>query len=400
MRSFKKTILYLKSLPAQIIALLLVAYFCVDWIPLGVISFFFSLSLTLKEILLFVLPILIFTFLFVAISRMQGAVLGFIVALLICICGSNFLSTMISYSVAQVALPHFPLALCLEQESHAMLPMWVFMLPKLIKNDYALFSGLAMGVLSRYMPLIFVQNIQTFSENLVNIFLYRFFVPMVPFFIFGFILKFAHDGLMDKLLQQCGPILLLILALQFTYTMFLYAAMAHFRLGDFLKNIRNMFPALIAAGTTMSSAAALPLTISGARRNTDGDENVDAIVPATVNVHLIGDSLGVPLLALAILLGFGFEMPTFWAYLAFAGYFVLIKFSVAGVPGGGIIVMLPLLEQCFHFSPEMGALITTLYILADPFNTAFNVFGNGAFAVFFSRGWKRIVQKRHAGSLH
>lgn len=399
MPSFKKIIVHLKSLPAQIVALLFVAYFCVDWMPVEFISFFFALSLTLKEILLFVLPVLIFTFLFVAISRMQGAVLGFILALLFCICASNFLSTMISYSVAQIALPHFPLSLCLEQENKSVLSMWVFSLPKIIENDYALFSGLAMGVLSRYMPISLVKKVQVFSENLVNIFLYRFFVPMVPFFIFGFILKFAYDGLMDKLLQQCGPILLLILVLQFIYTVFLYAVMAHFRLRAFIRYIQNMFPALIAAGTTMSSAAALPLTISGARHNTEGDETVDAIVPATVNVHLIGDSLGVPLLALAILLGFGYEMPAFAAYLVFAGYFVMIKFSVAGVPGGGIIVMLPLLEQCFHFSPEMGALITTLYILADPFNTAFNVFGNGAFAVFFSRAWKLVGRKQHVGSL-
>ncbi len=394
----RRIFFHLKSLPVQIIMLLFTAYVCVDWMPSGMISFFFALSLSLKEILIFILPFLIFMFLFLAISRMHGGIFLFVLCLLLCICGSNFVSAMISYGVSQMTLPHFPLALCMDSSNQVTTPLWDFFLPKFLANDTALFTGLILGALSGYLPRLFLQRFQEGATVMINVFLYRFFVPLVPVFIFGFVLKFSAEGLMDTLLQQCGSVLILICLLQLSYTTLLYAGASKFRFHAFVASVRNMFPALVAAGTTMSSAAALPLTISGVRLNTKHDPSIDAVVPMTTNIHLVGDSLGVPLLAMAIMLGFGGTMPTLMEYLVFAGYFVLIKFSIAGVPGGGIIVMLPLLEQCFQFSPEMGALITTLYILADPVNTAFNVFGNGAFAMLFSRGWAFLAKKHHVDS--
>ena len=68
-------------------------------------------------------------------------------------------------------------------------------------------------------------------------------------------------------------------------------------------------------------------------------------------------------------------------YLIFASYFVLAKFSVAAVPGGGILVMLPILESYLGFDSGMLSLITALYILFDPIITCANVFGNGAFSM-------------------
>ena len=111
------------------------------------------------------------------------------------------------------------------------------------------------------------------------------------------------------------------------------------------------------------------------------------MIPATVNIHLIGDCFAIPIFAFAVLKNFGMEDPGFIAYLAFAVYFVMAKFSVAAIPGGGIIVMLPVLESCLGFNPEMLSLITALYILFDPVITCANVLGNGGFAMVFSR-WK------------
>jgi Na+/H+-dicarboxylate symporter len=53
---------------------------------------------------------------------------------------------------------------------------------------------------------------------------------------------------------------------------------------------------------------------------------------------------------------------------------------VAAIPGGGIVVMLPILESCLGFNSEMLSLITALYILFDPVITSANVLGNGMFA--------------------
>ena len=77
---------------------------------------------------------------------------------------------------------------------------------------------------------------------------------------------------------------------------------------------------------------------------------------------------------------FGLAEPSLMQYLIFSGYFVLAKFSVAAIPGGGILVMLPILEKYLGFQADMMSFITALYILFDPVITSANVLGNGAFA--------------------
>jgi Na+/H+-dicarboxylate symporter len=64
---------------------------------------------------------------------------------------------------------------------------------------------------------------------------------------------------------------------------------------------------------------------------------------------------------------------------------------VAAVPGGGIIVMLPVLEQHLGFSNEMLSLIMMLYILFDAVSTTANVLGNGAFSVIFTKIFRKIT---------
>ena len=77
--------------------------------------------------------------------------------------------------------------------------------------------------------------------------------------------------------------------------------------------------------------------------------------------------------------------PDFMTYLVFAFYFVIAKFSVAAVPGGGILVMLPILESYLGLDATMLSLMTALYILFDPIITSANVLANGGFAMILSK---------------
>ena len=109
------------------------------------------------------------------------------------------------------------------------------------------------------------------------------------------------------------------------------------------------------------------------------------VVPTTVNIHLIGDCIAIPILAMAILHSFGFGDISLLQFMVFAVHFVVAKFAVAAVPGGGILVMLPILGEYLNFDAGMLSLITTLYILFDSIITSMNVAGNGAFAILFNK---------------
>jgi hypothetical protein len=63
----------------------------------------------------------------------------------------------------------------------------------------------------------------------------------------------------------------------------------------------------------MSSAAAMPLSIVGAEKNSNQPDLARAVIPATVIVHSIEDGF-------AVLKNFGMEQPDLMAYLVFAFY--------------------------------------------------------------------------------
>ena len=48
-------------------------------------------------------------------------------------------------------------------------------------------------------------------------------------------------------------------------------------------------------------------------------------------------------------------------------------------------MMIPVLEKCFGFTSELSIVITMLYIIVDPFVTAFNVLGNNIFALYLDK---------------
>ena len=69
----------------------------------------------------------------------------------------------------------------------------------------------------------------------------------------------------------------------------------------------------------------------------------------------------------------------------FVFYFCLTMLAVSGVPGGGIIVMIPILKANLGFTPAMISIITALYLLQDSFGTAANVMGDGALTILVNK---------------
>jgi Na+/H+-dicarboxylate symporter len=188
------------------------------------------------------------------------------------------------------------------------------------------------------------------------------------------------DGTVQTIIKDYTMIFLVVMVAQYGYIAFTYAALSQFKPREFINSIKSMLPAAMAGFSTMSSASVMPLTIVGAELNAKNKEIARSVVPATVNIHLIGDCIAIPIFAYAVMKSFGIAEPSLMTYLVFVFYFVLAKFSVAAIPGGGIIVMLPILESCLGFNGEMLSLMTALYILFDPVITSANILGNGMFA--------------------
>lgn len=382
------------SQPMRLVLTILFTFTLNSFIPIIAKQFFLSMSLSLKEILMFMIPFIIFSSVYSAFAKIRGKAIYFVALLLGAVVLSNFVSVGIAgifgYFVlfANNNIAHNP------QEIVGLTPLWQFSIPKLVSNNVILLLSLVLACINQ--PIIEKQTNKAtnISKKIVKIFLMKFFIPLLPVFIFGFLIKLLTDDIIgDVLAVNPAAFLYMILTLIAYLSIIVLSAVWLYKKKT-TEILRNLIAPAITAFTTMSSAAALPFSIKAAEANTGNKDVSDVVMPVTVNIHMIGDSICIPIMAMILLIAFGHPIPTLAGYLIFAMTFVITKFSGAGVPGGSIIVMIPVLESCLGFTSEMTALITICYMLLDPICTAGNVIGNNLFVIHFNKLYRFITSKK------
>ena len=379
------------NLPIQLLMIIVLVVLFGDYVPTAAKSMLYAISLTLKEILLFVMPFIIFSFIFSCIVELENKVVLFVILLLAGVCLSNFISSMISYQVGQLALAHLNIAMDhLPPPMDSIVPTWNFSLPGWVPNQHAMLAGFTLGMVGGWVRAQWIQQSAMALRDTANWFLNRCFIPLMPLFVLGLILKMNNDSHLANTLWQYAPTFGMMMGAAVLYLMLMLLIAAKFDYKEALKYFRNILPATITAFSSLSSAVAMPLSIKAAEKNTKGHKGVSAVIPSTVGIHLIGDGICVPILGMIVLAAFGYPLPTFEQYVPFAFYFVLAKFAIAAVPMGGMIVMLPVFQTYLGFNGDMLGLITTFYLLFDPFLTACNTTGNGIFVILFARLMKKL----------
>lgn len=382
----------LKSLPVQLIISILLAYFLGSILDIDVVRGFYGVSCLLKNLLMFILPVVIFSYIATAIVSMEQRGPILIISILALVCLSNLAAVFTSYATAQTFLPWLTQGRLGEANvSGAIItPLFEFVIPQLITPGQAMVSGMITGLGLSMIDIPKVKQIIIAMRDLVTKGMSKGFIPFLPLYVFGFVLKMHFEGNLVQLFESYGQIFLLIISLIVVYVVLLYAVGSQFRLKVMGQAIKNMIPAGITGFSTMSSAATMPVTLAATEKNLQDAQFTNFVIPTTVNIHLLGDALGIPLLGMAILALSGQALPDFNSYLIFAGFFCLAKFSTAGIPGGGVIVLLPTLQEHLGLSTEMTSLVATLYILQDCLFTGSNVMASGAFAMICHRVLKAV----------
>lgn len=361
-------------------------------IPVNLQQTLYAISLTSKSIIVFLLPIIIFCLLFRSTVNLAKDASHLILLVVIGACCSNFIATFLTQYVG-IWIYSFDMSLIMPKESNVLLASWQFNLSATIPNNQVMLIAIISGILATKFKPQLAEKISKKLDYLASIILQAFSF-LIPLFVTGFIIKLQFEGTIYVIIKDYTKVFVIILLSQILYLTLLYLMISGFDIKTFIKNIRNMLPAAILGFSTMSSAASMPLTIIGVGNDAKNKNFVKSIIPLTVNIHLIGDCLAIPIFAFAILKNYNMPALEFFSYLVFTCYFVLAKFSVAAVPGGGIIVMLPILSTYLGFNAEMMSLITALYILFDPIITCVNILGNGAFAQAMDRVSNRIITNK------
>ena len=299
---------------------------------------------------------------------------------------SNLTAIMIGFYVGSTAIQYISMSQTLGIDlSSSMKTLWDLNLKTLVSNETALFSGLVTGFVLNFVKIPKAKQIIGKLNEYSLYFLKQIFLPILPIFILGFIIKLDNDNIIDNIVNVFGPVIALILTLQLTYAFLLFFASQGFKIKPTLKAIKNILPASFTGFTTISSAASIPINIICTEKNLKDPEFARTIIPITANIHTLGSALGMTVLLTFIMYAFGYNVPAPHVFLGFAILFAISKFAVAGIPGGVALVISPLLESKLGFSPEMVGLLTSLYILIDPIGTCMNVTCNGAFAILVSK---------------
>ncbi|MFK0570492.1 cation:dicarboxylate symporter family transporter [Endozoicomonas sp.] len=374
------------KLPAMLMVVLCIPFLAEPWVSYDVKSFFYSLSLTIKSLLVFVLPFIVFSFVVTCLARMGKNALLFTLLLITTVFASNVTAIFTGYTIGSIMVPIISMPISLDGiDGSGLTTMWLFDLPPLFTNMNALIVGFIAGMVVNLLDIQSLREASFKASEVSGWFLKHIFIPVLPFFILGFAFKLHADGILSQAITAYGPILLLVIVSQLTYLFIYFFVAARLSFRTFITYVGNVFPAWLTGFSTVSSAASMPVLIESTEKNISNPIMARTIVPATINIHTIGSAIGLTILALVTLNTFNLPIPDLQSFAIFAFYYALAKFSVAAVPGGVILVVGPILQSLMGFSDEMLGLITAVYMIFDPFGTAINVSGNGAFAIVFSR---------------
>lgn len=371
------------------VAIVLIIFFG-DWAPIEVQRAFFTLSIFMKETLVFTMPLIVFAFIFACLSAFQKKAPVLILMILAFVVASNFIFIQIGYCAGDLFLPYlgYEATKALEKTATSLVPLKPFFtipFPRLISTDLALLLGTFAGLYGAFWGNEKLAAWGNSLKNMIQTALTKIFIPLVPLYIIGFLFKIHHDESLLETFAGYGPMIGLIVIAQFCAIVFLFLKANLGNIQDIKTSLKNAFPSGLVALSTMSSMATLPVTLEAAEKNTKNKSLAQIMIPATANIHHVGDSIAVPILMAVVLATNGIDPMNYGTFFLFSMYYMIAKFGVPSVPGGELIVLFPVLENHFGFTDSMSGLLTTLYLFMDPFITVTNVLSNGAFAIFMDK---------------
>lgn len=380
------------SLPVQLSFVLIFVALFGNTLDVKAINFFYSLSLIFKECLGFLLPFMVFSFITTGILSFKKNAPFVLAILLTSIICSNSIVAFFSYLVGKIFLPYLAVTINTTPltESKNLIPLFSIKLPSIIKSDIAMLSAVLTGFTLSFISIPQIEQTIKFLKTNIELIVNQLFIPILPLYILGFLLEINHQGVFIQLFQTYGKTFALIIILQMIVLFLIYFIAAGCNLSTTVYYIKNAMPSYLTAFGTMSSTATIPVTVQCAEKNT-GNQALSAMAtPILANIHLLGDAISTPILALVTLFIFKGTSPDPIIYSAFVGYFCINMLAVAGIPGGGIIVMIPILKTVLGFDDMMISIITTLYFLQDGLGTAGNVMGDGALMIIINKCLKRL----------
>ncbi len=380
------------SLPVQLLFVIAFVFLFGSRLSETTVGFFYTFSFIFKELLGLILPFMVFSFILAGVLSFKRRAPIILLILLGCVLFSNFAISLISYFIGRPLLPFLTEGVEIASlvSDKVLVPWFGLALPPLIGPDKVILVSVGLGVIFSFVAFPLFDRFIFKLKKIVEKILVRGFIPLLPIYVLGFLLKMSYEGTFASLFESFGKAILRVMLIEAVVLFLMYFFAQGLSYRKALQSIKNALPSYLTAFSTMSSVATVPVTIESATKNTGNRKLAQMAVPILANVHLAGDSITVPILSLVTISLFMGVVPDFLTFLIFVFYFCLTMLAVSGVPGGGILVMIPILKSILGFTPAMVSAITALYLLQDSLGTAANVMGDGALTILVHKILRKV----------
>ena len=375
---------WMGQLPIQILLMLVSSVMFTPFLSKDAIGIFYSISCLFKDALMVILPLITFTYMFASMLKFAKSAPKLLFTILVTVIVSNVFSFALPYGLAQLLIPFLDLGQGLDLapinetiQCLIQLPIPSFWTPK-----NGMVMGLVLGIFLNFFSYPLVLKATQSLKDHVSYVLNQFFIPLIPVFVFGFFSKLQYEGSVNVLFQGYGKVLLIVLPIYFSYLFLGFLVVNRFHFIKTYQHIKESIAAFVTAFSTMSSLATMPLMLKVAQKHTGQEEFSEFIIPSVINIHMMGDGIMFSTMIVSLFYLFHTPLPTFGAFLMFLYYYLLARFSTAGVPGGTTLILMPLTISYLGFTNEMASVFLTLGIVLDSFCTMGNVAGNILYASF------------------
>ncbi|WP_055274833.1 dicarboxylate/amino acid:cation symporter [Clostridium disporicum] len=342
----------------------------------------------------FIIPLIIVGFIVPGIASLgsksgKGLLITTIVAYL-----STLLAGFAAYLIGAGILPKLISgSIALSEEGQTIEPYFTIEIPAIMGVMSALTLAFILGIgLSKIKNSAMLKVVDEFNKIVLMI-VTNVLIPLVPIYIGCVFAKLSYSGEIFNTLKSFGIVYILLFSLQLAYILIQYCIAGAIKKENPFKLIKNMIPAYMTAVGTQSSAATIPVTLECVKKNNISEEVLDFVVPLGATIHLAGDTITLVLTSMAVMYMNG-QTPTFGMIMPFIFMLGVTMIAAPGVPGGGVMAALGLLESMLGFGAVEKPIMIALHAAQDSFGTATNVTGDGAIAIIVDY----IINKRKSNS--
>ncbi|WP_455486337.1 dicarboxylate/amino acid:cation symporter [Gemella sp.] len=359
-------------------------------LPTSIIRVFVTFSSIFSSFLGFTIPLIIVGFIVPGISQVSnnaGKLLGLST-------GVAYISTIIAgtfaFLTAKAVLPNILANATLQSfknpEDLLLKPFIEFKMNPIFDVTTALIISFILGIgISATQSEGLKQGFADFGEIIEKL-LATVIIPLLPFYILGVFMNITASGEVFKILKIFAMVFVIIIIMHILIIIIQYTVAGSINGKNPFKMLVNILPAYMTAIGTQSSAATIPVTLKSTK-NMGVDKNIaNFTIPLFATIHLSGSTITLTTCASAV----------FWLQngAAFPSAAVMIKFilllgvtmvAAPGVPGGGVMAALGLLQSVLGFNEIMLSLMIALYITQDSFGTACNISGDGALSAIVDK---------------